>query len=447
MNTHVLIVGGGPAGIVSAITAKKNYPTKEVTLIRDKERVLVPCGIPYIFNRLENVEKNTMSDDYIQKNNINLTIGKVQKLNVSDKNVLLENGDVISYEKLIIATGSKPLVSNIKGADKNGVWIIEKDLDYLKKLRESVINNSKNIVIIGGGFIGVEIAEELSNIAGLDITIVERLGSCLATSFDRNFCEMAEQVLKNKGVAIKTNSSVGEIIGETKVEYVVLSSGERIPADLVILSIGARPNIELVKDSEIKTGSFGGIWVDEYMKTNVPDVFAVGDCAETRDFFTGDHVPIMLASKASMEARIAGANLYQLKLIRENKGSLNTFSTYLDGFVFGVAGLTEDKASTLGFEVVIGESVCPNHHPGTLPETHSVTSKLIFMKSSGTLLGAQVMGPENVSELINIAGLAIQNKFTAFDLEFLQVATHPLVTSAPTVYPLIDASIKAISQM
>lgn len=445
--TDILIIGGGPAGVVSAISAKRNYPTKEITLIRDKEKVLIPCGIPYIFNRLENVDKDTMSDDYIGKNNVSLIVNKAQKLDILGKKVLLENNDEVIYEKLIIATGSKPLIPNIKGADREGVWVIEKDPTYLTKLRDTVTKYPKNVVIVGGGFIGVEIAEELSSIKGLNITIIEKLNNCLSTSFDKEFCETAEKKLRDKGVTIKTNTSVEEILGDEKVKSVVVSSKENIPADLVILSIGARPNIELVKDTGIKIGSFGGIWVDEYMKTSVQDIFAVGDCAETRDFFTGNHVPIMLASKASMEARVAGSNLYQLKIIRENKGSLNTFSTYLNGLVFGVAGLTESRAISLGFEVVIGNSLCSNHHPATLPQSQTVNTKLIFMKSSGTLVGAQVMGPENVSELINIAGVAIQNKFTAFDLEFLQVATHPLVTPAPTVYPLIEAATLAISKM
>jgi len=444
--TDILIIGGGPAGVVSAVTAKKNYPEKNVTLVRDKNRVVVPCGIPYVFNRLDSVEKNIMPDKSLEKNNVNLIIDKATSLDTENKTASFEKGDEINYEKLIIATGSTPILPPIEGANIKGVWQIKKDFEYLANLREAVIK-SKSVVIVGGGFIGVELAEELSRIEGIKITIVEKLKHCLATTFDEGFTVAAEEMLKNKGVEIKTGCMVEKIIGKDKVEQVILTGGEELPADLVILSIGAKPNVALIEDTQIKTGKYGGIWVDEYMRTSEQDVFAIGDCSETRDFFTGQHVPVMLASTASMEARVAGSNLYQLKFLKQNKGSLNTFSTYIDGLVLGVVGLTEEKANSDGFEIVTGEAQCTNHHPGTLPGTKPVVVKLVFSKSSGTLLGAQIMGPENMSEFINIVSLAIQEKTTAYDLEFLQVSTHPLLTPAPTVSPIINASRSAIEKI
>jgi len=327
------------------------------------------------------------------------------------------------------------------------VWLVKKDYKYLKKLRQAVLK-SKNIIIIGGGFIGVEFAEELSNIKNLNIYIIEKLNHCLITNFDEEFALAAEEKLKNKGVKILTNKTIKQIQGKEAVEYVELDSGEKIPADLIILSIGARPNVDLAKKAGIKTEEKGGIIVDEYMKTNIPDIFAIGDCAQTKDFITSKNIPVMLASVASTEARIAANNLYQIELIRENKGTVGVFSTFIDGLALGVAGLTEKRVKQENIDYLIGEAEAPNHHPAYLPGTKKIKVKLIFTKSSECLLlGGEIMGPESIGEMLNILSLAIQQKTSLFDFNTWQIATHPLLTSAPTAYPLIAAAQNALLKL
>jgi len=447
MKTDILIIGGGPAGVVAATTAKKHYPLKQVTLIRKEKKAVIPCGIPYIFNRLDSVEKNLMPDQPLLNNQINLIITEITEINPKDKKVVAKNGNVYSYDKLILALGSTPQLIPIPGSEKQGVWLVKKDYEYLKKLRQAVLK-SKNIIIIGGGFIGVEFAEELSNIKNLNIYIIEKLNHCLITNFDEEFALAAEERLKNKGVKILTNKTIKQIQGKETVEYVELDSGEKIPADLIILSIGARPNVDLAKKAGIKTEEKGGIIVDEYMKTNIPDIFAIGDCAQTKDFITSKNIPVMLASVASTEARIAANNLYQIELIRENKGTVGVFSTFIDGLALGVAGLTEKKVKQENIDYLIGEAEAPNHHPAYLPGTKKIKVKLIFTKSSECLLlGGEIMGPESIGEMLNILSLAIQQKTSLFDFNTWQIATHPLLTSAPTVYPLIAAAQNALLKL
>jgi len=444
MKTDILIIGGGPAGVVAGVTARKNYPSKQITLIRKEKKSIIPCGIPYIFHRLKSVEQNLMPDKVLLDNQINLVIGEVVEIKPEKKEVILKNNNVYAYNKLILALGSSPQLIPIPGAEKEGVWLVKKDFEYLTKFREAVLK-SKKIVIVGGGFIGVEFAEELSNIDGLDINIIEIADHCLATNFDEEFAIMAEEKIKNKGVKIYTGRSVKEIGGNKKVEYVKLDNGEKLPADMVILSIGARPNITLAKEACIKTEEKGAICVDEYLKTNSPDIFAVGDCAQTKDFITSKNIPIMLASVATNEARIAANNLYQLQLIRENKGTVGVFSTYIDGLTLGAVGLTEKKAKKEKLDYLVGEAEAPNRHPGTLPGAEKIKVKLIFAKSSeGLLLGGEIMGPESVGEMINILSLAIQQRTSLFDFNTWQIATHPLLTSAPTVYPIIAAAQNAL---
>ena len=443
----VLIIGGGPAGVVAAVTAKKRYPEKEIALIRKTEKAIIPCGIPYIFSRLSSVEDNLMPDAPLKNNGINLIIDQVIKIEPSEKKVILEKGKELFYDKLILALGSEAHLIPLSGIEKEGVWLIKKDYDYLVKLREAVLK-AKNIVIVGGGFIGVEIADDISRIKNKNINIVELLDHCLAANFDQEFAKVAEEQLKNKGVKIYTKTKIQNIGGKERVEFVELDKGEKIPADLVIISIGAKPNIKLAKEAGINTEERGGIWVDEYLRTNIPDIFAVGDCAQTRDFVTGKNIPILLASVATSEARIAANNLYQLELIRENKGTVGVFSTKVGDLVLAAAGITENRAKKEGFDYIVGQAEAPNHHPGKLPETKSIKVKLIFAKySENLLLGAEIMGPESISEMINILALAIQQKTSLFDFNTWQIATHPLLTSAPTVYPLIKASQEAMMKL
>jgi len=446
VKVDILVIGGGPAGVVAAVNARKNNRSKKIVLARENKEVVIPCGIPYIFNRLSSVGKNLMSDGSLKLNKITLLVGKAIRISTSKKTVFFSGGKKVSYDKLILATGSGPALVPIKGIEKKGVWQIRKDFAYLKKLRRAVMN-SKNVVVIGGGFIGVELAEELSGIKGLKVSVVERLGHCLITTFDEDIAVLAEKRLEQGGARIYTNAQVDEISGRNCVERVKLSTGKSIRADLVILSIGARINAGLAERAGIRIGDYNGIWVDEYMRTSVPDIFAVGDCAETRDFFTGKHIPVMLASTAATEARIAGANLYQLRILRENKGTLGSFSTYIKGTVFGVTGLTESRARAEGADIVVGTSKCLNHHPGSLPGAEAIMVKLVFSKQSGTLMGAQIMGPVSVSEMINTLALAIQREMTVYDFDTLQISTHPLLTAAPTVYPLITAAQSALSKI
>ncbi|MGB9809757.1 MAG: pyridine nucleotide-disulfide oxidoreductase, partial [Caldanaerobacter sp.] len=182
-------------------------------------------------------------------------------------------------------------------------------------------------------------------------------------------------------------------------------------------------------------------------RTSDPDIFAIGDCASKRDFYTRRYIPVMLASTATAEARIAGANLYKLKVVRENKGTIAIYSTFIDGLVLGSAGLTENSAKKEGFEVIISTVEGVDKHPGSLPNANKIKVKLIFAKNSGVLLGGQIAGGISFAELINLIGVAIQKRMTATELETLQMATHPYLTSAPTVYPIVIAAQEASNKI
>jgi len=444
-SADILIIGGGPAAAVCAGTATTYYPDKNITIIKDTDPSVVPCGIPYMIGSLESPDKNIMSFGQLKTAGVEILIDRVEKLDRVKKNVQTAGNAVYNYEKLVIATGSYPLIPHIKGVELNNVFAVKKDFNYLKAMVDS-IKRSNKIAVIGGGFIGVEFCDEISRLNNKDIYLIEMLPDVIANSFDKEFSDIAAGMLKQKGVNLITGVRVEELLGNKEVHKVKLSNGDLIDVDMVILSIGGRPNTRLAYDAGLSPGMGSGIWVDEYMRTEDDDIFAVGDCSGKRDFFTRKNTSVMLASTATAEARIAGSNLYELKVIRENKGTIAAYSTYLSGLVLASAGLTENTAKKEHFEFVVGEAEGVDKHPGALPGACRLKVKLVFSRQSGVIIGGQVSGGSSAGEIINIIGLAIQKNVSMSELESFQMATHPYLTPPPTKYHIVQAAMDAVNQ-
>jgi len=435
----VLIIGGSASGIVTAVTGKSNYPDKDFMVIRKEKKVVVPCGIPYIFGSLDSSEKDLIPDAVLEKASVKLKIDEVTDINQKEKTCKTKDETVIKYDKLVFATGSNTKIPGwLKGTDKENVFSIPKNKEYLDNVIEK-LKECKKIVTIGGGFIGVEVSDEL-NKRDKDVTIVEILPHVLCNAFDDEIASKAEDVLKKRGVKVKSSVGVKEIVGDKKVNGVVLENGEKLDADAVILSMGYKPNTELAKKAGLILNDKGFIKVDEYMRTDNSDIFAVGDCAEKRDFITRKTSGTMLASTACAEARIAGMSLYKLSAVKTFSGTIAIFSTAIGDTGFGVAGLTENLARKEGFDIISGSFEGVDKHPGSLPNTNKQMVKLIVAKDSGIILGGGVVGGQSTGELTNILGLAIQNKMTINSLLTAQIGTHPLVTAPPTAYPIIKAA-------
>ena len=183
------------------------------------------------------------------------------------------------------------------------------------------------------------------------------------------------------------------------------------------------------------------------MRTKTANVFAIGDCAVKRGFFTRKAVPVMLASNATAEARIAATNLYGIRAMRQIQGTIAAFSTKIDDFAIASAGMTERTCDEEQFSVVSSTVMSVDRHPGTLPGVSPLRVKLIFTTGAGTLVGGQVSGGPSVGELINVIALGIQKGLTVRELDMLQIATHPLLTAAPTVHPLINAAHNALAKL
>ncbi len=437
--TDVLVIGGSATGLVAATTAKSNYPDKSVTVIRKEKKVLIPCGIPYIFGTVGTSDNNILSDEGLVKLGVEIIVDEVIDIDSKAKICKTQNGLEIRYDKLILGTGSMPLIPRwLKGTGLQNVYTIPKNKEYLDKLYET-LNGLRKVIVVGAGFIGVELSDEL-NKAGKDVTLVEILPHVLGATFDDEFAIEAEALLAQRGVKIKTNIGIEEILGDTKVTYVKLNNGEVLDAEAVILSLGYLPNSEIAKKMGLELNAFGFIKADQYRRTSMPDVFAAGDCAEKIDFSTGKISKVMLASTACTEARIAGLNLYDLNTFATFRGTIGIYSTCIGETAFGVAGLIEKTAAQEGFKIVIGSFTGVDRHPGKIPDAHKETVKLIVSRHSGVLLGGEVMGGKGTGQLINAIGIAVQNHMTINDLLMMQMGTQPLLTASPAGMPLIKAA-------
>lgn len=447
ISTDVLVIGSSAAGLVAALTAKRVNPKKKITVTTMLPKTLIPCGIPYIFGTVGSSNNNILpADKMFGANGIEMLVDVANAIDMKEKTVSYESGKVISYEKLVIGTGSTPNKPTwLKGVDYPNVFTVPKDKDYLDKMQEK-LEGFEKVVAIGAGFIGVELSDELKK-AGKDITLIEKLPNVLRLAFDEDVAARAEDLLKERGVKLITGTGVTEISGNGVANGVLLENGETIEADAVILAMGYKPNSKLAQEAGLAVNERGFIKVDDYMRTQDPDVFAVGDCAEKRDFFTRKSTPIMLASTACAEARIAGMNLYKLSAIKTFIGTISIFSTAIGGAGFGVAGITESQAKAENFNIVTGSFEGIDRHPGTLNDTHKQFVKLIVGKESGVILGGEVFGGLSVGELTNTLGIIVQSKMTLNSLLTAQIGTHPMLTASPAGYPLMKAAESASSKI
>ncbi len=438
--TDVLVIGSSAAGLVAANTAKMMYQDKKVTVIRKEEKTLVPCGIPYIFSSVETSDNNILPSEKMFKNaGVELMIGEVASISRKDNTCHLTGGENITYEKMVIATGSVPTVPLwLKGRDLKNVFTVPKDKVYLDKMQEE-LKDLNRVIVIGGGFIGVELSDEL-NKNGKEVTLLEKLPHILSLAFDEEISARAEKLVSGRGIKVRTGIGVKELIGLNLVTGVLLENGETVQADAVILAIGYEPNSELAEKAGLPISENGFIRVDEYMRTNDPSIFAVGDCAEKRDFVTRKPNNIMLASTACAEARTAGMNLYRLSVVKTFSGTISIFSTAIGDTGFGVAGLTETRAREEGFDIITATFEGMDKHPGTLPNTHKQLVKLIVGRESNVILGGEVVGGLSIGELTNTIGFIIQNRMPVTALLTSQIGTHPLLTASPAGYPLLKAA-------
>ena len=338
----------------------------------------------------------------------------------------LESGReyVESYDKLLLAPGAAPLRPPLPGIDLPGIFTLRnlQDVDQIKQRADQGV---KQVVLLGGGFISLELAENFAR-RGIATTVVEKNKQIL-TPFDPEMTTPIAEYLAAKGVTLMLGQSAEAFEESPEGLIVCLSSGERLPAQLVVMGIGVRPENQLAVDAGLPVGPRGGIQVDEFLKTADPDIYAVGDAIEVQDFVTGDATQVPLAGPANRQGRIAADNIFGRHV--KYRG---TQGTAILGFFDRTAAMTGASEKTLRrtnrpFRKIY---IHPAHHAGYYPGAEQMSLKVLFQPDTGRILGAQGVGGAGVDKRIDVLAVAIQAGMSVFDLEEMELSYAPQFGSA-----------------
>lgn len=427
---RIVIIGGSAAGPKAAARARRMDQNAEITVIqKDPDLSMASCGYPYYVggfiddrNMLLSTPAGVTRDPkfFINAKDITAkTETEVTEINRTERSVKCINRrtgkiEKIFYDKLVIATGATPKMPQVPGIDLKGITTLQsmKDADYLRKIRDE--QKIRKAVIIGGGLIGIETSEALE-LAGMEITIIELLPQLL-TFLDWEMAKLVENHVKSKNAnnVIKKNG-LAAFLGENgKLTGVKLQSGTELPCELAVIAIGVNPNTRLARESGIAIGETGGILVDEYMQTSDPDVYAVGDCAELQNLITGKKVLAPYGDLANLQGRIVGENAVLGNCVKF-PGTIQTGICKVFDFAAGSTGLSEKTAKQLGYaniETVINASPDkPNFMQGK-----TLVTKLVVDKITGRILGAQCVGPGDVSKQLAQWAIAIKGQLKVEDM-------------------------------
>ncbi len=431
MNKKIVIIGGVAGGATAAARARRLDETAEITIIEMGKYVsFANCGLPYFIsgdiknrNKLLLQTPKGFNDRYkIQV----LVETEAIAINREEKYVLVKNHlgeQKIFYDKLILSQGGRPIVPDIPGAKSPHVFIL-RDLTDMDSIHEFIQNHHpKNAVVVGGGFIGLEMAEALHK-RGLKVTIVEKADQVMI-NHDKEFSEMILQHLKEHQIEVFLKTSLTSIDLNSKTA--TLEDGSKIPADVILFSIGVRPELNLVKQAGLAIGETGGALVNEYLESSDPDIYIIGDMAEITQRVSGKKVRVPLAGPANRQGRIAASNALGEK--RKYKGALGSSIVKIFHKTAAMTGLSEKVLKQNGIQYDVA-TVHPNHHAGYYPGAKQLTLKLLYSKPDGKILGAQAFGEEGVDKRIDVIATAILGNLTVFDLEEVDLAYAPPYSSA-----------------
>jgi len=446
----ILIVGGVAAGMKTACRLRRLDADAEITVIdRTKNISYGACPLPYyiegLYDDLMEVRKTpvgVLRDETFfanVKGFTTLTRSEATAIDRDAKTVTIRSLDedrvqTLSYDTLVMATGNTPIVPPVPGHDLDGVLPL-KTMEHAEQL-DALANTAKNAVVVGGGLIGLEVAEALTK-RGINVTLLEMKDQVMATALDFSSAAIVHRELRKNGVNLRLAEPLLRIEGQDRVEKVITEQGE-YPADMVIMAIGVRPVTNLAKDAGIELGTTGAIAVDDQMRTNDPAIFAVGDCVESIDQLTGKPVYVPLGSTANKHGRVA-ANVIA--------GQADRFPGILGSLVVKVfdlnvarTGLSAEDARLNGYDSVSLIATSPDiaHlYPGNKP----IIIKLIADRQTRKLLGAQIVGPGVVDKRLDVVASAVTMGATVDQLAQFDLCYAPPFANA------MDALIQAANAM
>ncbi|MDY6879599.1 MAG: FAD-dependent oxidoreductase [Thermodesulfobacteriota bacterium] len=365
---------------------------------------------------------------------VNVVIDHVTDVDRGAKKVSTESGNEYTYDKLIMSTGSSPVLPPIPGKELEGVFTL-RSLRHAEAIQEFMARqNPRELTLIGAGFISLEIAVLLKQAnPDHEITIVELLKHPLSAMLDEEMCNRVEEYLKGRGLKLKMEEKVVEIRGNGRVSAVKLESGETIKSDMVFMNVGTAPNLGLAKNMGLEIGPYG-IKVNQFLETSDPDILAAGDCADNKHFVTGRSNPGALRGPAVLMGRLAAKRLagYEIPF----PGILNASACNLIDMNVAATGLTEDQAHNEGIETVSAAVDSRSKH-GMIPGTSPWTLKLVFDASKRTIIGGQILSTDiaPVKEIDTVSALILGKK-TVEELTVFAAAGNPDISSEPSMEPI-----------
>lgn len=438
MRKKTVIIGGVAGGATTAARLRRKDESMEIVLLERGEYIsYANCGLPYhVGDVIKNRESLLLQTPEAMKKKFNIDVrvqNEAVKINPEDQTVTikdLKKGIEYeeSYDYLVIATGSSPVVPPIPGIDGPDIytlWTVP-DTDRIKKVIE--IKKPKTAAVIGGGFIGLEMAENL-NRAGLQVSIVEMQDQVMAP-LDFEMAQLLHENIEMNGVSLLLGDGVASFEHKDGKTLITLNSGKELQTDMVLLSIGVRPNSELAGEAGLKLNGRGGILVDEMLRTSEENIYAVGDIIEVENYVLKEPAMIPLAGPANKQGRICADNIAGGQ--KKYKGTLGTSVAQVFDLTAGAAGVNEKtlirKGKVRGKDyetVLINQKSHAGYYPGAVP----VTLKLLF-DLDGNILGAQAVGQEGVDKRIDVLAGAMRSGNTIYNLEELELAYAPPYSSA-----------------
>ncbi|MGL4818784.1 MAG: FAD-dependent oxidoreductase [Bacilli bacterium] len=422
---RIIIIGGVAAGTSAAAKARRNIDTAEIVLYdKDTHVSYSGCGLPYyIGGEIEEIDELTPRDAafFKKKYEIDVRTGhEVTEIDRENKTLTVKNLNTNetftdTYDKLVIATGASAFVPPIEGANLPHVFVL-RNVNNAIQMRTFVDTNApKKAVVVGSGFIGLEMVENLVN-RGIDVTLVE-VGQKLTPNLDGDMAKLLQGELTKRKVTVKLGAAVTKI----ELDHVELSSGETIATDLVLLATGVRPNVQLAKAIGLELGVTGAIKVTNQMQTNDPDIYACGDCVETFNSISGKPVYRPLGSTANKTGRIAGDAMTGGSLVY--RGNLSTGIFQIFDMTVAATGLSEVEAKNEGYDVMVCHNIKPDKpHYFNGKE---MTIKGIADRETGRLLGVQIIGPSGVDKRIDVFATLITYGANVEELFHLDLAYAP----------------------
>ena len=431
----LLIVGGVAGGASAAARARRlSEDAHIIVLERGPDVSFANCGLPYYIGgeitdrgKLLVVSPERLQSRYKLDVRVN---SAVEAINRSSKNVRIreiKSGREYAepYDKLILATGAAPMRPTLPGIDLPGIFTLRnlQDVDRIKAIVDAGVRGA---IVVGAGFIGLELVENLVR-KGISTTVIE-LQDQVLPPFDKEMTSPITEALRKHGVSLLLGESADRFSQASGNDLVVhLKSGPTLTAQLVILGVGVRPENKLAIDAGLDVGPRGGIRVNEYLQTTDPNIYAVGDAIEVRDYVSGSPVQVPLAGPANRQGRIAADNVFGRAV--QFRGTQGTAIVRVFDRTAAMTGTSEKalQRNNQAYKVIY---IHPSHHAGYYPGAEQMTLKLLFDPNTGRVFGAQAVGGAGVDKRIDVLATAIQAQMTVFDLEEIELAYSPQYGSA-----------------